>query len=61
MADLGPSFLSRANIFARSNHSAAYTLNGLCLLCSKVDLVEEDHILQVLAPMQNLVMGVALQ
>lgn len=55
-------FLSlQSHFFARSNHSGAYTLNGLCHLCSKVDLMEEDHNLQVLAPMQNLVTGVVLQ
>jgi len=47
------SFLSKAKLFVWRNHSVAYTPTDACLLCSKVDLMEEDHILLALVPMQN--------
>ena len=51
------SFLSKAKLFVWRNHSVAYTPTDACLLCSKVDLMEEVHSLLALVPMQNLVRG----
>lgn len=45
--------LSKAELSIWRNHSVAYTPTDVCLLCSKVDLMEEDHILLALVPMQN--------
>ena len=49
--------LSKAELSIWRNHSVAYTPTDVCLLCSKVDLMEEDHSLLALVPMQNLVRG----